>query len=98
MPAGKRAFDGQAPRALSGLDGLRGLRRLRDIELDVALLVGVDRDLAAVGEAPEEQLVGERAADRVLDEARHGTRAHLRIEAVLREEVLEAFGEDRIDL
>src|SRR5205814_1547510 len=45
------------------LGGLRG--RLRDVEPHLASVVDVDRDAAAVGELAEEQLVGERAADRV---------------------------------
>ena len=40
---------------------------------------------AAVDQAAEQQLVGQRAADRVLDQARHRPRAHQRIEALLRQ-------------
>src|SRR5476651_1515026 len=85
-------------RGLRRLDRLgRLLRGLRDVELDLAILVEIDRHASAVGELAEEELVGERAADRVLDEARHRARAHLRIEAVLREVLLQALGEERLD-
>src|SRR5450631_1847129 len=71
-------------RRLGRLDGLgRLLRRLRDVELHLPALVEIDGHAPAVGELAEEELVGERAADRVLDEARHRARAHLRVEAVL---------------
>src|SRR6266704_5705068 len=43
----------------------------------------IHRDLPAVGELAEEQLVGERAANRVLDEPRHRACTHQRVEAVL---------------
>src|SRR5882762_8056534 len=58
----------------------------------------IHRDLPAVGELAEEQLVGERAANRVLDEPRHRARSHQRIEAVLREVLAQDVGEYRIDL
>ena len=67
-------------------------------EPDLVVVVDVDRHLAAADEAAEQQLVGERLADRVLDQARHRPRAHLRIEALLREELLQLRRERRLDL
>src|SRR6202049_4965259 len=66
----------------------RLLGRLRDVEHHPPAVVDVDRHASAIGELAEQQLVGERAADRVLDQARHRARAHLRIEAVLRQVLL----------
>src|SRR4029077_2891948 len=40
-------------------------------ELEVLVLTDIDAHLAAMLQPAEEQLVGERAADRVLDEPRH---------------------------
>src|SRR3954465_12933224 len=53
-----------------------GLGRFLELERDLLVLADVDRDLAAVLQATEEQLVGEGAANRVLDQPRHGTSAH----------------------
>src|SRR3954471_14074667 len=58
-------------------------------ELELLVLADVDGHLAAVLQAAEEELVGERAADRVLDEPRHRPRAHQRIEAFLRQVLLQ---------
>src|SRR6266853_1576519 len=58
----------------------------------------IHRDLPAVGELAEEQLVGERAANRVLDEPRHRARTHQRIEAVPGEVLAQHVGKHRLDL
>src|SRR5262249_2321758 len=80
--------------------GLRrlGFLRILERELHLAGVVDVDRHVPASHEPAEEKLVGERLADRVLDEPRHRTRAHLRIEALSREELFELRRERRIDL
>ena len=65
--------------------GLSLLRGGLDVEHRLALVVDVDRQPAAVDQAAEQQLVGQRAADRVLDQALHRPRAHQRIEALLRQ-------------
>src|SRR5687767_11168310 len=75
------------PRERRGLlQGCRGLlrdaggrRRLLGKDQN-DLLVGADLDghLAAVREASEQQLIGERRANQVLDQPRHRARAHLR--------------------
>src|SRR4051812_47839144 len=57
------------------------------------IVVDVDRDLSAVRETTKEELVGEGAAYRVLDEPRHWARTHQRIEAGLREVLLERLRE-----
>src|SRR5579862_4059734 len=62
-----------------------GRRLLLEAQQDVFGGVHVDRDFAAMHELAEKELVGERAADRILDQARHGARAHERVEAFLRE-------------
>src|SRR5882672_5310389 len=87
--------------ALGRFSGFRGGFRnflFGELERDLAALVGVDGDLAAVGELAEEQLVGERAADRVLDEPRHRPRAHERIEAAFGEMLAQLVGEYRVNL
>src|SRR5690349_9574268 len=65
----------------SGFRGGLGHFLFGELERDLAALVDVDRDLAAVRKLAEEQLVGERTAYGVLDEPRHRPRAHERIEA-----------------
>src|SRR5260221_8476019 len=82
----------------SGFRGGFGDFFFRKFQRDLAAVVDVHSDLAAVGELAEEQLVGEGAADRVLDEARHGTRPHERIEAALGEVFAQGVGEYRLDL
>ena len=67
-------------------------------ELHLLVVADVDRHLAAGDELAEQQLVGERLADRVLDEPRHRPRAHLRIEALLRQVLLERRRERGVDL
>src|SRR6266850_3552218 len=67
-------------------------------ELDLLVLADVDCHLAAVLQPAEEQLVGEPAADGVLDQARHRARAHQRVEALLGEVRLQRVGEARLDL
>src|SRR6185436_19070339 len=69
-----------------------------ELELDLLVLADVDRHLAAVLQLAEQQLVGERTADRVLDQARHRPRTHQRVEALAREVQLELGGELRLDL
>src|SRR5436190_20919795 len=58
------------------------LRLLRFLECErkLAFVVDVDRDVPAADEPTEQELVGKRLANRVLDEPRHRSRAHLRIE------------------
>src|SRR6516165_12529268 len=80
-----------------GLCRLRG-RRFLERQADLLLVVEVDYDLAAVHQPAEQQFVGERLADRVLDEARHRPRTHLRIEALLGEVFAELRRERRLDL
>src|SRR5438045_936027 len=72
-----------------------GDRRCFLLEGELELLVRADIDghLAAVLQPPEQQLVGERAADRILDQPRHRPRAHQRIEALLRQVLLEGVSE-----
>src|SRR5262245_1671812 len=65
-----------------------GLFRLLEDETHLAVVVDVDRHCPAADEAAEQELVGQRLADRVLDEPRHRPRTHLRIEAILRQESL----------
>src|SRR5690242_8847222 len=86
----------QAPR--SGFRGGLGHFLFGELERDLAALVDVDGDLAAVRELAEEQLVGERAAYGVLDEPRHRPRAHERIEAAPGEVLAQRIGEHRLDL
>src|SRR6267378_3003178 len=68
-----------------------------ELERGLARVVDVHRDLAAVGELAEEQLIGERAPDRVLDESRHRAGAHQRIETVLGEVFAQHVSEYRIN-
>ena len=75
-----------------------GFGRFLEAELDLVVVADVDRHLAAIDEPAEQQLVGERLADRVLDEPRHRARAHLRIEALLRQELAQLRRERRVDL
>jgi hypothetical protein len=56
--------------------------------LTFLLAVQVDGDAAAAGEPAEQQLVGERPADGVLDQARHRAGTHQRVEALLASEML----------
>src|SRR5260221_5562902 len=67
-------------------------------ELDLLVLADVDGDLAAVLQPAEEQLVADRPADGVLDQARPRTRAHQRVEAFLRQVRLQRVREARLDL
>src|SRR5258707_8451921 len=69
-----------------------------ELEDDLLGLAEVDRDLAAVLQLAEQQLIGERPADGVLDKARHRAGAHQRVEALLRQVLLERLGEARLDL
>src|SRR5688572_25308152 len=71
------------PRRLGS--GYRGRGLFLELQHDLVGFADVDRDLAAVLQLAEEKLVGQRPPDRVLDEARHGTGAHERIEALLRQ-------------
>src|SRR4051794_34656362 len=79
------------------------LRRLgflgfQEFEADLVVLVDVDGHLPARDQPAEEKLLGERLPDGVLDEARHGSRTHLRIEALARQELLQLRREARLDL
>src|SRR5207244_4328669 len=69
-----------------------------ELQLDLLVVADVDGYSAAVLEPPEQQLVGQRSPDRVLDEPRHGPRTHQRIEALLRQVLLQALAELRLDL
>src|SRR6185436_9877387 len=69
-----------------------------ELELDLLVLADIDGHLAAVLQAAEQQLVGQRAANGVLDQSRHRARAHQRVEALAREVQLELGGEQRLDL
>ncbi|ABA48459.1 200 kDa antigen p200, putative [Burkholderia pseudomallei 1710b] len=73
-------------------------RRLVERQQHLVVLVDVDRHVPAVDELAEQQLVGERAPDRILDQPLHRSRAHQRIEAVLREMLAQRIGEERVDL
>src|SRR5437879_10316495 len=75
-----------------------GSRFFLERQLDLLVLADIDGYPAAVLEAPEQQLVGQRSPDRVLDEPGHGPRTHQRIEALLRQVLLQALGELRFDL
>src|SRR6267142_4606247 len=82
-----KAVAGKKRRPSAGVNRRSGDRGgfLFEGELDLLVLADVDGDLAAVLQPAEQQLVGERAADGVLDEARHRARAHQRVEALLRQ-------------
>src|SRR5262249_6331231 len=67
------------------LPALQPARRQRAVGEDELAVDGVDLDLAAVLQAPEEHLVGEDALHLVLDQARHGARAEGLVVAALRE-------------
>src|SRR6185436_14288994 len=54
-----------------GRRGRRRRRRFLEAQDDFLVLADVDGDLAAVHQLAEQQLVRQRAADRVLDQARH---------------------------
>src|SRR5690606_15626757 len=76
---------GTAACATSGGRGL-GLRPVAlagrlDVERHLAVLVDIDRQASAIDQPAEQQFVGKRAADGVLDEALHRPRTHERIEA-----------------
>src|SRR3954447_5310424 len=78
--------------------GYCGRRLLLELEDDFLVLAEVDGDLAAVLQAAEQQLVGERPAHRVLYEPRHRARAHERIEAFAGQVILDGLREGRLDL
>src|SRR5262245_54739739 len=82
----------------SGFRGGFGDFLFGELERDLAALVHVHGDFPAVRELSEQQLVGERAPDRVLDEARHRPCAHERIESSLGEVLAQRVGEHRFDL
>ncbi len=65
---------------------------------DFALVVDVHRQAAAVDQPAEQQLVGQRTPDRVLDQALHRPRAHQRVEALLRQVLAQRVGEGDLDL
>ena len=69
-----------------------------DVEQRLAFGVDVDRQAAAVDQAPEQQLVGQRTTDRVLDQALHRPRAHQRVEALLGQVLAQRVGEGDLDL
>jgi hypothetical protein len=77
--------------------GARG-RRSRSRARRRFLVVDVHRQAPAVGEAAEQQLVGQGAADGVLDQALHRARAHQRIEALLGQVLAQLVGEGDVDL
>jgi hypothetical protein len=58
-------------------------------QFDLLVFVEVDGDVAAVRQPAEQQFVGQRGADRVLNQARHRPRAHQRVEAVRSEMLLQ---------
>src|SRR6185312_9700324 len=60
------------------------LLQRRAIELELAAVFrDGDAYLPASGQASEKQLLGEWALDELLNDARHGTRTHLRVVALL---------------
>ena len=67
-------------------------RRL-DVEHRLAVGIYIDRQPAAVDQAAEQQLAGERTADRVLDLALHRPGAHQRIEDFLCTLLAQGVGE-----
>src|SRR5882762_4264834 len=75
-----------------------GSRFFLELQLDLLVVADIDAYPAAVLEPPEKQLVGQRSPDRVLDQPRHGPRTHQRIEALLRQVLLQTLGELRFDL
>src|SRR5262249_33664183 len=94
----KRPAGRSTPGAVGSGSGLPDLGRcrfgsgFREAELNLAILE-VHGHLAAVDQAAEEELVGQRLADGVLDETGHRPRAHLRIEALHRQELLQRLRE-----
>ena len=68
--------------AVNGYATASGSFDSSNTSLIFVVLIDVDRHFAAADEPAEQQLVGERLADRVLDQTRHRPRAHLRIEAL----------------
>ncbi len=83
--------------ALLSARGIPAVRR-REVELHIALAVHVDLDPATIDELAEQQFVGQRTADRVLDQARHRAGAHHRIETLLGQVRPQRIGEDDVDL
>src|SRR5688500_17469612 len=93
----KRAARGGLFRGRARASGDRG-GLLLELEHDLLGLADVDGHLAAVLQLAEQQLVGQRAPDGVLDEARHRPGPHQRVEAFLRQMLLGRLGEVRLDL
>src|SRR2546426_7789251 len=107
--AANAAHVSTAPSAILGIIGLLpeqpkikgsgdGRGFFLELQLDLLVVADIDAYPAAVLEPPEKQLVGQRSPDRVLDEPRHGPRTHQRIEALLRQVLLQALAELRFDL
>src|SRR5436190_19803966 len=71
---------------------------LVELERDLVFVANVDRHLAAADQPAEQQLVGQRLADRVLYQARHRARAHLRVESLFRQELAQPRRERGLDL
>src|SRR5690242_6784974 len=70
----------------------------REFEPHLAFVVDIDEHFSAACEATEEQLVSEPAPDGVLNQPRHRSRAHERIETVLGQVVLESLRETCLHL
>ena len=75
------------------------LRWNRFLEIQTDLVTGVDIDghPTTVRQLAEQQLVGQRLADGVLDQTRHGAGAHHRVETMLGEMGLQRIGTYRLD-
>jgi Mlc titration factor MtfA (ptsG expression regulator) len=69
-----------------------------DIERRLAVGIDVDRQPPAIDQATEQQFVGQRTPDRVLDQTLHRTCAHQRIETLLGELTAQTIGERDLDL
>ena len=93
---------GPAPRQAQAVAGsafgLSLLLRRLDVEQRLAIGIDVDRQPAAVDQAAEQQLVGQRAPDRVLDQPLHRPRTHQRVEALLGQVLAQRVGEGDLDL
>ena len=80
---------------------LRGCRRrfvLGELQLHRIGIVQVHDHLSAVGQLAEQQLVGQRLADHVLDQALHRACAHQRVEALLGQLLAQRVAEGDLDL
>src|SRR5450830_3763 len=64
-----------------------------EFQLDLILVVQLDGNTATVDQTAKQQFVGQRLADHVLNQTRHRTRTHQRIEALLAQELAQSVRE-----